>query len=66
MKIDSSIQQARIETPMGPSIFGMQLPENVFQNCIKLADDVWAKKDRIDLSHELVGHLNHQYYVPHS
>ena len=66
MKIDSSIQQARIDTPLGPAIFGMQLPENVFQKALKLADDVWARKDRIDWSHELVGHMKHQYYIPHS
>ncbi len=62
MKIDSSIQQARIDTPLGPAIFGMQLPENVFQKALKLA----ARKDRIDWSHELVGHMKHQYYIPHS
>ncbi len=66
MKIDSSIQQARIDTPLGPAIFGMRLPENVFQKALKLADDVWARKDRIDWSHELVGHMKHQYYIPHS
>ena len=66
MEIDPSIQQARIDTPFGPVVFGMQLPENVFQNCAKLADDVWARKDRIDWSHELIGHMKHQYYVPHS
>ena len=66
MKIHSSIKNAKIDTPLGPVIFGMQLPENVFQNCVKLADDVWARKNRIDWSHELVGHMKHQYYVPHS
>ena len=66
MEIDSYIQQAKIDTPFGPVIFGMQLPENVFQTCVKLADDVWARKDRIDWSHDLVGHMKHQYYVPHS
>ena len=66
MNVHSSIKNAKIDTPFGPAIFGMQLPENVFQNCVKLADDVWARKDRIDWSHELVGHLKHQYYVPHS
>ena len=66
MNIHSSIKNAKIDTPFGPAIFGMQLPENVFQNCVKLADDVWARKDRIDWSHELVGHMKHQYYVPHS
>ena len=66
MKIDSSIQQARIDSPMGPMVFGMQLPENIFQKALKLVDDVWARKDRIDWSHELIGHMKHQYYVPHS
>ena len=66
MNIHSSIKNAKIDTPLGPVIFGMQLPENVFQNCIILADDVWARKDHIDWSHELVGHMKHQYYVPHS
>ena len=66
MKIDYSIQQARIDTPMGPSIFGLQLPENIFQKFLKLADDIWARKDRIDWSSELIGHMKHQYYVPHS
>ena len=66
MKIDPTIQQAKITTPMGPKIFGIQLPENVFQSALKLADDVWARKDRIDWSHDLVGHMKHQYYVPHS
>ena len=66
MNIHSSIKKARIDTPFGPIVFGMQLPENMFQNCVNLADDVWARKDRIDWSHELVGHMKHQYYVPHS
>ena len=66
MNIHSSIKNAKINTPFGPVVFGMQLPENVFQNCVKLADDVWARKDHIDWSHELVGHMKHQYYVPHS
>ena len=66
MNVHSSIKNAKINTPFGPVVFGMQLPENIFQNCIKLADDVWARKDRIDWSHELVGHMKHQYYVPHS
>ena len=66
MEIDPSIQRAKIDTPFGPVIFGMQLPENVFQNCVKLADDVWTRKNRIDWSRDLVGHMKHQYYVPHS
>ena len=63
---NTNFKNAKIDTPLGPVIFGMQLPENVFQNCVKLADDVWARKNRIDWSHELVGHMKHQYYVPHS
>ena len=66
MEIDLSIQQAKIDTPLGPVIFGMQLPEKVFQSAAKLADDVWTRKNRIDWSHDLVGHMKHQYYVPHS
>ena len=66
MNVHSSIKNAKIATPFGPVFFGLQLPENVFQNCVKLADDVWARKNRIDWSHELVGHMKHQYYVPHS
>ena len=66
MNVHSSIKKARIDTPFGPLVFGMQLPENIFQRALKLADDVWTRKDRIDWSHELIGHMKHQYYVPHS
>ena len=64
--IHSSIKQARIDTPLGPTIFGMQLPEEVFQTCVKLADDIWERKDHISWNDELVGHMKYQYYVPHS
>ncbi len=66
MNIDPTIQKARIDTPLGPYIFGMQLPENIFQKCVKLADDIWERKDHISWNHELVGHMKYQYYVPHS
>ena len=66
MNIHSSIQGARIDTPFGPKIFGMQLPENIFQKLVKLADDVWERKNHISWNHELVGHMKYQYYVPHS
>ena len=66
MVIDPTIKKARIDTPLGPYIFGMQVPENVFQQLIKLADNVWERKDHISWNHELVGHMKYQYYVPHS
>ena len=66
MNIDPTIKKARIDTPLGPCIFGMQIPENVFQKLIKLADDIWERKDHISWNHELVGHMKYQYYVPHS
>ena len=65
-EVHPSLKQARIDSPIGPSIFGMQLPENIFQKCVKLADDIWERKDHISWNHELVGHMKYQYYVPHS
>ena len=64
--IDPNIQKARIDTPLGPTIFGMQIPENIFQQLLKLADDVWERKDHISWNDQLVGHMKYQYYVPHS
>ena len=64
--IHPNIKGARIDTPFGPKIFGMQLPENIFQKLVKLADDVWERKNHISWNHELVGHMKYQYYVPHS
>ena len=64
--IHPNIKKAKIDIPLGTNIFGMQIPENIFQKILKLADDIWARKDRIDWAHELVGHIKHQYYVPHS
>ena len=64
--IDPNIQKARIDTPLGPTIFGMQVPENIFQQLLKLADDVWERKDHISWNDQLVGHMKYQYYVPHS
>ena len=66
MNIDTTIKNAKIDTPLGPSIFALQLPENIFQKSLQLADDVWKRKNRIDWSSQLVGHIKHQYYVPHS
>ena len=40
--------------------------ENIFQKCVKLADDIWERKDHISWNHELVGHMKYQYYAPHS
>ena len=66
INVHPSIQQARVDTPLGPKIFGLQLPETIFQNCVKLSNDVWERKDHIPWNHELVGHMKYQYYVPHS
>jgi len=66
INVHPSIQQARVDTPLGPKIFGLQLPETIFQNCVKLSNDVWERKDHISWNHELVGHMKYQYYVPHS
>ena len=55
--IHPNIKGARIDTPFGPKIFGMQLPENIFQKLVKLADDVWERKNHISWNHELVGHM---------
>ena len=66
MNIHPNIKQARIDTPLGPMVFGMQLPESIFQKLVKLADDIWERKDHISWNHELVGHMKYQYYVPHS
>ena len=66
INVHPSIQKAKVDTPLGPMIFGLQLPETIFQNCIKLSNDVWERKDHIPWNHELVGHMKYQYYVPHS
>lgn len=66
INVHHSIQKAKVDTPLGPMIFGLQLPETIFQNCIKLSNDVWERKDHIPWNHELVGHMKYQYYVPHS
>ena len=47
INVHPSIQQARIDTPLGPKIFGLQLPETIFKNCVKLSNDVWERKDHI-------------------
>ena len=66
MNVDPLIKKAKINTPFGPRIFGLQLPENIFQILLQLADDVWKRKNNIDWSSHLIGHIKHQYYVSHS
>ena len=44
MNIDPSIQKARIDTPLGPTIFGMQVPENIFQQLLKLSSMMYGKE----------------------
>ena len=66
MNIHHTIKKARVDTPFGPYLFGMQLPEDIFQKILKLANDIWERKDHISWNHELVGHMKYQYYAPHS
>ena len=58
-------QNSRVDTILGPSIFGLQVPEDIFKRLVKLSEDVWERKDHISWNDQLVGHLKYQYYVPH-
>tara|TARA_B100000287_G_scaffold237119_1_gene223135 strand:+ start:1814 stop:2557 length:744 start_codon:yes stop_codon:yes gene_type:complete len=63
--IPSYVKNAKIEIPMGPIIYGNAVPEKIFSKIEKLAEDTWNRPDRLDWADELVGHMKHQYYIPH-